>query len=119
MFVSILSIFEFAAGRGKWILIDGDKIAALYAAFIHAEMANLGLEKVTPSSPQYAPFEVRDRNGPTKQFIYVYIIYIYYIYIYYIRILCCIYIIYIYYLYIYKVGRGGRGCDEPIPEFNE
>lgn len=32
--------------RGEWALIDGDKIAALCADFIHAEMANLGLDKV-------------------------------------------------------------------------
>ncbi|CAM9771735.1 unnamed protein product [Ascophyllum nodosum] len=38
-------VYHFFDEEGKWILIDGDKIAALYAAFIHAEMANLGLEK--------------------------------------------------------------------------
>ncbi len=32
--------------RGKWVLLDGDKIAALCAAFIHEEMAKLGLDKV-------------------------------------------------------------------------
>lgn len=32
--------------RGKWVLLDGDKIAALCAAFIHEELANLGLDKV-------------------------------------------------------------------------
>jgi len=32
--------------RGKWVLLDGDKIAALCAAFIHEELAKLGLDKV-------------------------------------------------------------------------
>ena len=35
--------------RGKWVLLDGDKIAALCAAFIHEELANLGLDKVCSS----------------------------------------------------------------------
>lgn len=35
-----------AFSRGEWVLIDGDKIAALCADFIHAEMVNLGLDKV-------------------------------------------------------------------------
>lgn len=34
------------AFRGKWVLLDGDKIAALCAGFIHAELENLGLDKV-------------------------------------------------------------------------
>lgn len=36
----------FLCFRGKWVLLDGDKIAALCAAFIHEELTKLGLDKV-------------------------------------------------------------------------
>lgn len=45
--------------RGKWVLLDGDKIAALCAAFIHEELAKLGLDKVRLEQlkPQFPAIE--------------------------------------------------------------
>lgn len=39
--------------RDKWVLLDGDKIAALCAAFIHEELAKLGLDKVRRFVPLF------------------------------------------------------------------
>lgn len=39
----------FAPWSGKWVLLDGDRIAALCADFLHTELRKLGWEKVSLS----------------------------------------------------------------------
>jgi hypothetical protein len=39
----VFALFPYIAGEPKWVLLDGDKIAALFAMLIQQEMQAAGL----------------------------------------------------------------------------
>eukprot|EP00904_Undaria_pinnatifida_P011484 jgi/Undpi1/7466/HiC_scaffold_22.g09939.m1 len=58
-------VYHFFDATGKWVLFDGDKIAALCAAFIHEELANLGLDKEFSMSVVQTAYA----NGGSTQYL--------------------------------------------------
>ncbi|CAM9095730.1 unnamed protein product, partial [Laminaria digitata] len=58
-------VYHFFDATGKWVLLDGDKIAALCAAFIHEELANLGLDKEFSMSVVQTAYA----NGGSTQYL--------------------------------------------------
>ena len=58
-------VYHFFDDTGKWTLLDGDKIAALCAAFIHEELANLGLDKEFSMSVVQTAYA----NGGSTQYL--------------------------------------------------
>ncbi|CAM9385398.1 unnamed protein product [Scytosiphon promiscuus] len=58
-------VYHFFDDTGKWVLLDGDKIAALCAAFIHEELAKLGLDKEFSMSVVQTAYA----NGGSTQYL--------------------------------------------------
>jgi hypothetical protein len=49
--VGFFALFPYIAGGPKWVLLDGDKIAALFAMLIQQEMQAAGLLAPSAGTP--------------------------------------------------------------------